>query len=179
MHEFEKLDEARYFLTRMTACADQPRAFRYDLSAFLSAARSALQYALDEASGRCGQAWYDAHVNASAVIKFFRDKRDINIHQQPVVPMASMSTGLTEAIHPSDSLSIKVMDLEGRVIQEGTTPPDPVPTHEPVPPVISYRYSFVDWTGTEDVPSLCLTYLTAIEAVVKDGVAKSYLTSPA
>lgn len=54
MYEQEKLDEARYFLSQMAMSADQPRAFRYELSAFLSAARSALQYALDEARAKVG-----------------------------------------------------------------------------------------------------------------------------
>src|SRR5271166_4284403 len=59
MHEYEKLEEARHFLERMRQAAE-PKAFQYELSAFLSAARSALQYALKEATTKTGgQKWYD------------------------------------------------------------------------------------------------------------------------
>lgn len=43
MHEEVKLKESKYFVHRMKASIDQPEAFQYELSAFLSAARSVLQ----------------------------------------------------------------------------------------------------------------------------------------
>ncbi len=179
MYEFEKLDEARHFLSRMTASVEQPKAFRYELSAFLSAIRSVLQYALEEAKVKCGgQAWYDAQVAGNAVIKFFKDKRDVGIHHQPVVPATSINIAMTDVLHFSDSASIKVMDQDGKVVQEVTTIPEPAPPREFSPPVISYRHTFADWTGPEDVPALCSTYLAVVEAVVSDGVVKGYLTKP-
>lgn len=48
MHELEKLKEAGYFARRMEASINDPKAFQYELSAFLSAARSVLQYAFEE-----------------------------------------------------------------------------------------------------------------------------------
>ena len=91
MHEQHKLDEAQYFLDRLGQLPE-PDSFRYELSAFLSAARSALQYALEEAKTKPGgQAWYDAQVSGKTLVKFFRDKRDISIHRQPVVPTTSAS----------------------------------------------------------------------------------------
>ena len=50
MYEHEKLKEARYFVQRMETSVDDSELFQYDLSAFLSAARSVLRYALEEAT---------------------------------------------------------------------------------------------------------------------------------
>ena len=178
MFEQEKLDEARYFLSRMAASDDQPMAFRYELSAFLSAARSVLQYALEEARAKVdGQAWYDAQFAGNAVMKFFRDKRDISIHQQPVVPATSVKIAM-EVLHLSFSV-LKVIDSEGKVVRDETTTPEPAPPPEPRPPVVTYRHTFADWKGHEDIEALCSNYLAAIEALVNDGVARAHLTKPA
>src|SRR5437773_12276081 len=70
MFEQDKLDEAQYFLGHLRGLRE-PRHFQYELSAFLTAARTALQYALDEARTKPGgQHWYDTQVSAKAVIKF-------------------------------------------------------------------------------------------------------------
>ncbi len=49
MHEKDKIIEAEYFYSRMKQEQHDRDAFRHNLSAFLSAARSVLQYALKEA----------------------------------------------------------------------------------------------------------------------------------
>ncbi len=65
MYERDKIIEAEYFYTRMKQEQKDRDAFRYNLSAFLSAARSVLQYALKEAETRTGgQQWYDNQVSS-------------------------------------------------------------------------------------------------------------------
>ncbi len=49
VHEATKIREAEYFLGQMLCTQNQLQHFTYNLSAFLSAARSVLQYALAEA----------------------------------------------------------------------------------------------------------------------------------
>jgi len=106
MHEQDKLDEAQHFLQRMGQ-SPEPKTFRYELSAFLSAARSALQYALEEARNKPGgQAWYEAQVSGNAVVRFFKDKRNISIHRQPVVPTTSVSVRVTQAISLSGTVHL-------------------------------------------------------------------------
>jgi hypothetical protein len=179
MYEQEKLEEARYFLSRMAASTNQPKTFRYELSAFLSAARSVLQYALEEVKAKPnGQIWYDKQVSNYAVVKFFKDKRNVSIHRQPVVPETALTIKQTDVIHVSDWLSIRIISQEGNVVGEKTTAPEPAPRQEPPPPETGYRYTFTDWTGPEDGPTLCSIYLQAIEAIVNDGVAKGYLSRP-
>src|SRR5260370_2532335 len=48
MQELEKLAEARFFLHHLHRQRDVPVEYRYYLSAFLNAARSVLQYAIEE-----------------------------------------------------------------------------------------------------------------------------------
>jgi hypothetical protein len=176
MHEQEKLGEASYFLTGMIGSLNSRDAFKYGLSAFLSAARSVLQYALDEAKTKAGgKAWYDAQAR-NPIIKFFKGKRDVNIHYEPVVPTANTNIKLYEALHVAESVSVKIVDKNGNVVQGPTNAPPPAPPKTSVPPSsVSISYSFSDWTGPEDVVALSSKYLAALDAVVKDGVANGYL----
>jgi hypothetical protein len=93
MHERCKLTEARYFMQRMLAEHDDPTSFRHELSAFLGAARSVLQYARKEAKGKPEvQEWYDQAVKAEPLLAFFRDRRNENTHTRPVNPATTMTT---------------------------------------------------------------------------------------
>ena len=73
MHERSKIEEARYFLRQLEATgryAQGLRPFTFQLSAFLSAARSILQYALKEArTKRGGEDWYVAAVQDELLTK--------------------------------------------------------------------------------------------------------------
>jgi hypothetical protein len=179
MHEEEKLDEARHFLSNMAVSLDDPKVFRFELSAFLSAARSVLQYALEEAKMKAGgHAWYNAQVSSKPEIRFFKDKRDTGIHVEPVIPTTNLNIAITDFVRISDSVSIKVVDNDGNVVHESSaaSPPPPPPAIPDPPASISYSYTFPDWTGTEDVLALSSKYLAALDAVVKDGFAKGFLT---
>jgi hypothetical protein len=91
----------------MESSIDDPEAFQYELSAFLSAARSVLQYALEEAKQKPnGQRWYEAQVSGNAVLKFFKDKRDLNIHAESVRPSRHIAVAITEHITFSESIRI-------------------------------------------------------------------------
>jgi hypothetical protein len=77
-HEKRKLAEARYFYSLMRQEVNDREKFTFNLSAFLSAARSVLLYALETPKNKNGgQQWYDNHIAASSVLSFFRDKRDL------------------------------------------------------------------------------------------------------
>jgi hypothetical protein len=81
MNELQKIQEAEYFLTQLAQGQDNLATFKFKLSAFLTAARTVLQYALAEARPKSGgQVWYARRFAKSTVCQFFNDKRDINIH---------------------------------------------------------------------------------------------------
>jgi len=113
MYEKTKLGEAKYFYSQMSANFNDSEKFTYDLSAFLSSARSVLQYALEEAKSKNGgQVWYDRRVSASNILSFFKDKRNLNIHYEPVHPIRHVNASITEKIGISDSISVVVRNTE-------------------------------------------------------------------
>lgn len=166
MHEQEKLLEAKYFAEHMEASVDDPQAFHfpYEWSAFLSAARSVLQYALDEARQKDeaqqksnGQSWYESRVSNNALLGFFKCKRDVNIHREPVRPLKDISV--------FDTLRIG--------IEDGTTEmPKPIETSPPA----EFRYRLEDSPGSEDVLELSQQYLAALDRFVRDGIEGGYIS---
>ena len=172
MHEKDKLDEARYFLGHLKELPE-PRSFRFELSAFLTAARTALQYAREEAQAKGVRTWYDTHVAGKPLAKFFKDKRDINIHQTPVLPRASAALTVRDGGCISTSVHLVARNPEGQITQEVTVGRSPR-AHQPN--IVAYSYAFSDWKGPEDVLTLCSKYLAEVESVISDGIAKGHLS---
>lgn len=178
MNEDRKLAEAKYFLSHLSPSASSPNQFSFELSAFLSSARSVLQYALEEAKTKQGgQAWYDAQVKSAPEIKYFKDKRDVSIHVQPVEPDRRIAIGETAVVSLGESLSIEVMDSDGNLIEERyVTSSDPSSPPTPPTTTVEVSYHLADWTGPEDVETLCRRYCSAIETVLIDGQARGFLS---
>jgi len=177
VHEQEKLKEARYFARRMETSIDDPEEFQYKLSAFLSAARSVLQYALEEAKQNPnGQQWYEAQVSGNTVLKFFKDKRDLNIHTQPVRPSRHISVFDTAHINISESVRIEIQRGNGttEIFEHKEEPPTPNPVE--TNSEVKIRYIFTDWAGPEDAIELSRQYLTALEAFVNAGTTSGYIS---
>ncbi len=175
MHEDSKLKEAHYFCSQMLAKLDDRQEFLFNLSAFLSAARSVLQYALKEAKSKDrGKEWYNGHIGSSRTLSFFKHKRDINVHIEPVT--VSQHTLIEMTLHISESFSLKVIHPDGNIVSEYHSEPEAPPRPAHIPPKISHRFTFPDWEGKEDVPGLCQAYFAELERVVADGQAKGFLT---
>lgn len=179
MHEKAKLDEARYFYGQMLAQLKHRDPFYYNLSAFLSAARSVLQYACKEAKTKPGgQRWYDAQME-NKPLGFFRNKRDISIHSEPVKPSKHITVHApTATVQLSEALTLVLRDADGKVVERRTerskpesTPEEPVDSGE-----VTTRYTFPGWNGPEDAILLCRMYLDELERVVEEGMHKGFLT---
>jgi len=177
MNEKDKLSEAKYFYSRAIVEEKNREVFKHYLSAFLTSARSVMQYARKEAKRKNGgQRWYDDWMNSSAVLRFFKDKRDINIHTAPIKPKKHVKIHSTDVIHLSEALHIKVMDKNGNVKEEREIREEPKPKERPKSSVKSEsRYEFNDWTGSEDLMILCKMYIEELEKVVQDGISKGII----
>jgi len=70
MNERYKIGEAKFFLARMKESVSDRVAFRYYLSAFLSAARSVTQYAREESRSKGRQQWYEETVAGNDVLNY-------------------------------------------------------------------------------------------------------------
>jgi hypothetical protein len=124
MNETKKLQEAKYFLTKMEETREDPNSFVYNLSAFLSAARSVLQYVFNETRKTAnGNQWYQSFVKSSNTLKFFKDKRDVNIHKKPVSPPSNVQIKITDSAQISEYILIVVRDKDENIINQYTRPP--------------------------------------------------------
>jgi len=173
MHESEKIEEAQYFYDQMKRSDSDLKTFKFNLSAFLSAARSALQFALEESKSKAGgQAWFDSSVSHSQVISFFKDKRDINIHSSPVSVNKNIGIMAHDTITTiSDSIKIVVSDAQGSVKNIHSSEPESTPSEPPEdePPVVTVTHRFDDWPGNENVLQLCAQYLNEVRRIMADG----------
>lgn len=119
-------------------------------------------------------------MRASAVAKFFKDKRDLSIHVEPVVPNRAISVCITESIRVSASLtSITIRNADGTVEKSEaveSTQPSQQPPAPPSSSSVSIRFHFRDWPGQEDVNVLCHEYLQQVQAIVADGRQRGFIT---
>jgi len=179
MNEKEKLEEARYFYAEMVKHQEDRKVFKHNLSAFLSAARSVMQYALKEVETKknVGKKWYNDWMKSSYVLKFFRDKRNFNIHTAPIDPRKHVKIHTIVVVSVSESVHIKVTDKNGKVKEEREIKEKPKPHEGPKSSVKSEsRYEFDDWKEPEDLITLCKVYIQELENVVQDGISKKFIT---
>lgn len=180
MNEDHKIEEAQYFLATLANPELELREFSFELSTFLTTARSALQYALEEARPKPGgQAWYDAQVGASPAVKYFKDKRDVSVHVTPVIPTRTIHLRIEERVVFGDSISIEVRRPDGTIVPD---PPQET-TKEHAPREItrtssssSVTYHFSDWPGVDDVVTLCSSYLRQVRNIVLDGRSRGFIS---
>ena len=133
----EKLLEAKYFLGRMIENQSARDAFKYNLSAFLSASRSVtlfMQKEYDKVSGF--KEWYakkQDEMKNDPFMKLLVDKRDLTIHQRQVEFKGKISVVIAETIHMSESVSFKLVRQDGTVVEGGSKPsfPSSEVKHEP------------------------------------------------
>jgi hypothetical protein len=175
MNEKTKLNEAKYFYQRMLKECNDRRSFTYDLSAFLNAARSVLQYGRKEVRNKTGGlCWYDNYVAKKTVLSFFREKRNLNIHDEPVLPNQNIIANAT--LTARASISVVMKDANGNIQRSIETPETEVklpPAQEPIG--IRIRYFFSDWKGSEDIVTLCEKYIGELEDFVQDGIKQGFL----
>jgi len=184
MNKKTKVKEAEYFLAQMKVEQNNRENFEFNLSAFFSAARSVLQYAYEEVKkARTREMkWYENSVSGSPIVGYFKDKRDTNIHDEPIKPRADFLLKVTEPIsvtYSGSDVSLEHRDKNGKLISQ-CSPEKPKPKPKPKKHSGSAEskttFRFNDWTGNEDVITLCERYIQELEKVVKDGVSKGYIT---
>ncbi len=172
MIERDKLEEAKYFYDRMLEVQMNREFFTYNLSAFLSASRSILQYAYNKIKNDSDKKqWYNNWISKSPVLKFFREKRNINIHEMPITPSKYYEVTLKETIYVSDSVIISSGDKKISS-QNNKSLPSKKDDHTPN---VKIMYKFSDWSGDEDVLTLCRIYLQELEKFIDEGIKKGFL----
>jgi hypothetical protein len=177
MHEREKLNESRHHLQEMERYVEAPDKFRYALSAFLSAGRSVPQFALIELKNNAGgKRWFDQQIATIPVVRFLKEQRNMSIHERPVMPAAEVNVTVMDIIQFSEAAIITKYDEQGKVIEERGFNSPPLSSSAVSPPLVTRAYFFTDWTGEEDVLTLCHEYVKILDAVLADGAAQGFLT---
>ncbi|GAB6137698.1 hypothetical protein [Halanaerobaculum tunisiense] len=176
MNEKRKIGEACFFYSKMVE-NNNHNEFTFYLSAFLSSARSVLQYALEEAQGKSGgQAWYDNHISSSKILSHFKDKRDVNIHEEPVNPNRNISIEESVSLSMSESIKIALYE-EGEEVEEKEYEYENKPTNEENPETtVESHYSFEDWEGSESVIELCKKYIIELQKIVDEGINQGFIS---
>ena len=82
------------------------------------------------------------------IVKFLRDRRDIEVHKRPL-PMRT-------TIVVNGDVEISTSDVA-------------LPTFPERDATISYEYTFKGWNGAEDLLTLCKRYIEEIKRIVADG----------
>ncbi len=181
MHEDSKLDQAVRFLARMRRAQDQHDKVEFtdQLAAFLSVARSVLQYVFTEAvKQKRQQAWYEKTTKAYPRIVFFKKERSFDVHERPVDPRRETSLEIHEGIALSHAAILPPRVSSGDVTVEPAEVAPPV-AHPPSEGHVekTTRFFLAEWTaGPEDAIALAELYLEDIRAVVEDGRARGFLT---
>ena len=184
MHESAKLAEAEFFLAEAGERIADPEAFRYMVSAFLSASRSAVDYARREAFGHAGgQKWYDTFISGEPVMRFLADERNLNTHERPTQPGGHVDVYADDRFLFGESAVVEDFDRDGNLVRKL----EPVGASEDAgradeaaaaPEVqLEFHYRFDGWQGPEEIPELMRKYLDAIRRFLADGRKSGFIGS--
>jgi hypothetical protein len=149
--------------------------FEYNLSAFLSASRSILQYALEECKINGNQKWCVDYLNSSEVIAFFKDKRNINIHEVPVKTIQRQQS--TNTLNLPLSLTFQKIDKDGIISEKILEPNHSANKIEHnIKSGYNLTYLFDDSNGDKSVLELCEMFVNELSNFIKEGTEKNYIT---
>lgn len=167
----QKLFEAKYFLRRVIENQAERDAFKYNLSAFLTAFRSVtmiMQKEFDKVSGFAD--WYQVQqgqMRTDTKMKLLNTKRTMTIHQQPVQPRAHVNVSITEPITIIDSMSAILTRADGTIERYDPVPPESLPTPGKPETTVQWRWYF-DEIPNIDVIAVCQECMTKLEAIVSE-----------
>jgi hypothetical protein len=176
----EKLQEAMYFLQRMENEQADRDAFKYNLSAFLSAARSVTFYTQKEfARVPDFELWYATEQEAmrrDPIMPFFLEARNRTLHQEYVPTRARIRVDVEDSVGVSDSVGV-VRRADGTLERWDAEKQQPEQAAEPPPSKTSveWKWYFQDPPSDakeKDVMALCAGYVSVLGALVDRCEAK-------
>ena len=150
----------------MRRVRDEPQSFAYELSAFLSAARSVDYYLAEECKkDEAARKWY-ADVRDRVKdgefrqVRYFIDKRDVNVHASMIEPRGLTNLAISESSTATDGVSVTLWDDQGNFLEQrkqDTAPTAPIERESTVVTRVD-TYRFEDRQGV-DLFQMCQEYL--------------------
>ena len=175
----QKYNEAGYFLEMMKENIEDRQKFRYNLSAFMSAARS-VTFVLQKEFSKNPKfdRWYcekRMQMRSDKLFKFFKDKRDYAIHKKGTIDTrAEISATSNLLMTASVSFEAIVIKADGTIETGEHSEPPATPKFAPKPNDLEEtKWFFKDWSESdEDVIALCARYIKELKITVEEAESK-------
>jgi hypothetical protein len=186
----EKLLKAEYFLQRMRENSSDRDAFKYNLSAFLSAVRSVRWVMRSEHRNKCsfkqwwkskkkwaglknGEKLSDITDPIRAANVFFDETRNITIHTRSVQPHAHIAVEIPSSINFTDNVEPVLVHADGTRERTEANEPQSPPASEPTDTEtrVEWRWYFEDLppiVDAQDVITLSEQHVGRLEAFVSE-----------
>lgn len=178
----QKNNEAIYFFNRMKNLQEKGKLieFTYNLSAFLTAARSITAYVRDNAKKK-DQSKIENLTKSDNRIDFLRKQRNITVHRSNLQMSAATNFDISTEITVNIREDIQIEKLgnevnESKIVTEtepklfGLTADDDQENIN-----ITHQFYFKEWKGNEDILGLCSYYLTWINAFMTKMRDRGYI----
>lgn len=180
MDTTQKYNEAEYFLGLMKENVEDRQKFKYNFSAFVSAARSITFLLQKEVSKNQGfDEWYckkQMQMEQDELFKFFKKKRNYILKEGLINPRAEISMTIPYSAAGSYSVEAIVRNAGGIITdyEYSESPAKPKPVSKPkVVEETAYKWFFADWPEpNEDVITLCEKYLDELKLIVEEAENK-------
>ncbi|ARR10650.1 hypothetical protein [Paenibacillus bovis] len=159
-----KLQESKHHYEHMIQYVNEKdlTKLKYEISAFINAARSILQYAHKTAKQQDKENVYKELVSANPTLKFFKDLRDENIHTKLVEVTAHANAEITMGFIIRQENTTDE-EIEGIKAEQANQTPLQTRTIE--------QY-FFDEKPEEEVLPLCEKYLVELEKFTAEAKVK-------
>lgn len=179
MHVQWKYDEAEYFLEMMKENIEDRQKFRYNLSAFVSAART-ITFVLQKEFSKNPKfnKWYpkkQMQMSRDKLFEFFNDKRNNIIHEEGTIyTRAEISKTINLSMAASVSFEAIVIKADGTIENEKDSE---LPSKPKLTPKLNdteeTKWFFKDWSEPdEDVIALCARYIKELKIIVEEAASK-------
>lgn len=168
----EKLNEAQYFLGRMKDVRNIREHFRWNLSAFLSAARSVtmimnVQYAGSKGfEGWLAEKMKEADLRTGGMVKYLNEQRRLTVHIRPLKPSAHIKVDLQMIldVHLNPAF---LTGTAGTLVAGHLTQDNSMKIEKTQETKVEHTYYFDD-VKDRDVLSICGVYFEEMKTVVAE-----------
>jgi len=166
----QKLEEAKYFLNQLQLFVNNPKKFYFNLSAFLSAARSTTLFMQCEFKKfKEFSDWYEKKQKKMIDDKdflFFNNLRVETIHKRIVRPHKRIEVGISGDISFIGNLEIKVFK-NNKVISKKTVESEKIKLPPEKEVTVKYFW-YSEERPDEDFLELCRVYVKKLEKLVEE-----------
>lgn len=177
MHQNDKLLEAKYFFERLEESGSDYEATVFNLSAFVTATKAALQYELENMTNDVQRQWFFDYIDSKPVFIFFKNLKTICIHNNPLTSTKEIEVEPSFEVEYTTDMDEEAVDdymlinifEKLKKGQELTNPEVEIIER------CSFKlkdknlhgmdsfYRFSDWKGMEDMIELCSIYIRHLE----------------